>query len=120
MKHARELAILADRERIAHDLHDHVIQKLFAAGLDLQSTIARSRSPEVADRLANTVDDLQGTIDDIRATIFKLQNPVAESGDFRQRIQNRIAELTEDRDIATIVDISGVADNCLRRTGRPC
>jgi signal transduction histidine kinase len=106
-EHARELAILADRERIAHDLHDHVIQKLFAAGLDIQSTIARARSAEIADRLANTLDDLQSTIDDIRATIFKLQNPVAESGDLRQRIQNRVAELTEDRDIATILDISG-------------
>jgi signal transduction histidine kinase len=106
-ENARELAILADRERIAHDLHDHVIQKLFAAGLDLQSTIARARSPEITDRLTGTLDDLQGTIDDIRATIFKLQNPVTESEDFRQRIQNRIAELTEDRDIATTLDISG-------------
>jgi two-component system, NarL family, sensor histidine kinase DevS len=106
-ENARELAILADRERIAHDLHDHVIQKLFAAGLDLQSTIARARSPEITDRLTSTVDDLQGTIDDIRATIFKLQNPATETSDFRQRIQNRIAELTEDRDLATTLDISG-------------
>jgi signal transduction histidine kinase len=106
-EHARELAILADRERIAHDLHDHVIQKLFAAGLDLQSTIARARSPEITDRLTSTVDDLQSTIDDIRATIFKLQNPATESEDFRHRIQNRVAELTEDRDIATTLDISG-------------
>jgi signal transduction histidine kinase len=104
---ARELAILADRERIAHDLHDHVIQKLFAAGLDVQSTIARARSPEITDRLTGTLDDLQGTIDDIRATIFKLQNPVTESADFRQRIQNTVAELTEDRDIATTLDIAG-------------
>jgi signal transduction histidine kinase len=106
-ENARELAILADRERIAHDLHDHVIQKLFAVGLDLQSTIARARSPEITDRLTNTLDDLQGTIDDIRATIFKLQNPITESEDFRHRIQNRVAELTEDRDIATTLDISG-------------
>lgn len=42
----RELAVLVDRERIAHDLHDHVIQKLFAAGMDLQGSIARARSPE--------------------------------------------------------------------------
>jgi len=106
-EHARELAILADRERIAHDLHDHVIQKLFAAGLDLQSTIARARSPEIADRLASTLDDLQSTIDDIRSTIFKLQNPITTTGDFRHRIQNRIGELTEDRDIATTLDLSG-------------
>jgi signal transduction histidine kinase len=106
-EHARELAILADRERIAHDLHDHVIQKLFAAGLDLQGTIARSHSPEISSRLTNTIDDLQSTIDDIRATIFKLQNPTIPSKDFRQRVQNRVAELTEDRDIATRLDTSG-------------
>ena len=105
--HERELAILADRERIAHDLHDHVIQKLFAAGLDLQSTIARARSPEVADRLTGVVDDLQGTIDDVRSTIFKLQNPVTEGVDLRHRVQSRIAQLTEDRGIATTLDISG-------------
>jgi signal transduction histidine kinase len=106
-EHARERAILADRERIAHDLHDHVIQKLFAAGLDLQGTIARSHSPEISSRLTNTLDDLQGTINDIRATIFKLQNPATPSEDFRQRIQNTIAGLTGHRDIATTLDISG-------------
>ncbi|MGH3959941.1 sensor histidine kinase [Mycobacterium sp.] len=106
-EHTREVAILADRERIAHDLHDHVIQKLFAAGLDLQGTIARAHSPEVIDRLSHTVDDLQTTIEDIRATIFKLQMPVQPDENFRQRIQNRVAELTEDRDIATTLDMSG-------------
>ena len=103
----REVAILADRERIAHDLHDHVIQKLFAAGLDLQGTIARAQSSEVVNRLTNTVDDLQKTIEDIRATIFRLQMPVQPAENFRQRIQSMVAELTEDRGIATTLDISG-------------
>jgi signal transduction histidine kinase len=75
--------------------------------LDLQGTIARAGSPEIADRLTSTLDDLQGTIDDIRATIFKLQNPVTQTGDLRQRIQIRVAELTEDRDVATTLDLSG-------------
>jgi len=106
-EHMRELAILADRERIAHDLHDHVIQKLFAAGLDLQGTIARAQSPEIVHRLTRTVDDLQTTIEDIRTTIFKLQMPMHHGENLRQRIQNTVAELTEDRDMATTVDISG-------------
>ncbi|OBI40362.1 histidine kinase [Mycobacterium kyorinense] len=104
---SRELEILADRERIAHDLHDHVIQKLFAAGLDLQGTIARARSPEVVDRLTGTVDDLQATIEDIRATIFKLHTAGAAGADFRDRIQNTVAELTDDRDLTTTVEMSG-------------
>lgn len=57
-EHARESTIIADRDRIAHDLHDHVIQRLFAAGMDLQGTIARSKSPEITTRLNRTVNDL--------------------------------------------------------------
>ncbi|UQX11571.1 sensor histidine kinase [Candidatus Mycobacterium methanotrophicum] len=106
-EHIRELAILADRERIAHDLHDHVIQKLFAAGLDLQGTIARAQSPEIVNRLTHTVDDLQTTIDAIRTTIFPLQMLVRPGENFRQQIQHNVAELTEDRDIATTLDTSG-------------
>lgn len=103
---ARELTLIADRERIAHDLHDHVIQRLFAAGMDLQGTIARSRSPEVTTRLERTVDDLQATIDDIRSTIFSLSRTDA-SGGFRLQLQNAIAELTENRDIKTTVRMVG-------------
>lgn len=102
----RDLTVIADRERIAHDLHDHVIQRLFAAGMDLQGTIARSRSPEVIRRLERTVDDLQATIDEIRKRIFALQSPVRDNG-FRQMIQKAIVDLTENRDIETTVRLSG-------------
>ncbi|MBV9090835.1 MAG: GAF domain-containing sensor histidine kinase [Mycobacteriaceae bacterium] len=104
---ARELTLLADRERIAHDLHDHVIQRLFAAGMDLQGTIARSRSPEVTQRLGRTLDTLQSTIDDIRATIFKLQSPSRIGPVLRQRIHDVVRELTENRDITTTLQLSG-------------
>ena len=103
----REVTILADRERIAHDLHDHVIQRLFAAGLDVQGTIARSTVPEINDRLARTIDDLQATIETIRSTIFDLQSPWAAGQDFRNRLQKLIADLTGHRDVATSVRISG-------------
>ncbi|ORW70899.1 histidine kinase [Mycobacterium saskatchewanense] len=104
---ARRLTILAERERIAHDLHDHVIQRLFAAGMDLQGTLARSRSPEVADRLNRTLDDLQTIIEEIRTTIFQLKTPLGKNGDFRHRIQRVIADLTENRDIVTTLRIHG-------------
>ena len=104
---ARELTILADRERIAHDLHDHVIQRLFAAGMDLQGTIARARSPEVAERLNRTIDDLQTTIEEIRTTIFRLQSSVGPGDTFRQRLQEAVADLTQDRGITTTVNMSG-------------
>jgi signal transduction histidine kinase len=103
---ARQLSMIGDRERIAHDLHDHVIQRLFAAGMDLQGTVARSRSPEVTKRLNHTIDELQATIDEIRNRIFALRSPETEHG-FRQKVQDAVAELTDDRDIETTVRLSG-------------
>ncbi len=106
-ENARQLTILAERERIAHDLHDHVIQRLFAAGMDLQGTLARARSPEVADRLNRTLDDLQTIIEEIRTTIFQLKLPVGSDGGFRHRLQQIVADLTDNRDISTTVHLDG-------------
>lgn len=114
-----ELTLVADRERIAHDMHDHVIQRLFAAGLDLQGSIARSPSAEVNARLARTIDDLQATIETIRSTIFHLQAPVAGGDGFRERLERVVTSLTQDRGLATGMHFTGplgsvgtvVADN---------
>ncbi|WP_255497128.1 MULTISPECIES: GAF domain-containing sensor histidine kinase [Mycobacteriaceae] len=104
---AQEMSLIADRERIAHDLHDHVIQRLFAAGMDLQGTIARCRSEDINKRLDRTIDDLQSTIEEIRTTIFALQSRSHDADGFRKRIQTAITELTDDRDIETSVHLSG-------------
>jgi signal transduction histidine kinase len=104
---SRQLTILAERERIAHDLHDHVIQRLFAAGMNLQGTLARARSPEVAERLNRTLDDLQTIIEEIRSTIFQLKSPLGDGPDFRQRIQQVVADLTESREIVTTLRLHG-------------
>lgn len=103
----RELSVLADRERIAHDLHDYVIQRLFAIGLDVQGTIARTRSPDLVARLNGTIDNLQNTIEDIRNTIFELQSSSTDEGGFRRKIQNTVADLTENRNITTTLHVSG-------------
>jgi signal transduction histidine kinase len=68
----QDLAVLRDRERIARDLHDKIIQRLFAAGMALQ---AASRLPpdEVVARVENTVDELDAIVNEIRATIFDLE-----------------------------------------------
>lgn len=104
---SRQLAIVAERERIAHDLHDHVIQRIFAVGMNLQGTLARARSPEVAERLNRTLDDLQTIIEEIRTTIFQLKSPSGTSGDFRQRIQRVVADLTGNRNVVTTVRMHG-------------
>ncbi|MEP7089402.1 MAG: GAF domain-containing protein [Nocardioidaceae bacterium] len=70
-----ELMLVADRDRIARDLHDLVIQRLFATGLQLQGARRMVSGNEVADRLDSAVSDLDVTIRDIRSTIFELQSP---------------------------------------------
>ena len=73
------LVVLEDRERIARDLHDVVIQRLFATGMALQSTVPHTIRPEVAKRINTAVDDLDATIREIRRSIFELRAPVGAS-----------------------------------------
>jgi two-component system, NarL family, sensor histidine kinase DevS len=88
----RELDVLTDRDRIARDLHDHVIQRLFAVGLALQGTVPRTRDSEVQQRLSEAVDDLQGVIQDIRTTIFDLHGASQGITRLRQRIDEAVAQ----------------------------
>ena len=71
-----QLVVLEDRERIARDLHDVVIQRLFATGMQLQGAVPHAPRPEVAKRINAAVDDLDATIRDIRRSIFELRTPV--------------------------------------------
>jgi signal transduction histidine kinase len=75
----QRLGVLEDRDRIARDLHDHVIQRLFAAGLSLQSIAATVDDEAVDQRLARTVEQLDDTIRQIRTTIFALQEDSSRS-----------------------------------------
>jgi signal transduction histidine kinase len=71
----QEFVVLEDRERIARDLHDRVIQQLFATGMSLQATEHMVDDDHVAHRIRQSVDDLDATIREIRNTIFALQHP---------------------------------------------
>jgi signal transduction histidine kinase len=70
---AERLSLYEDRDRIARDLHDLVIQRLYATGMSLEGTMPMITKPEVANRITNAVDAMDETIKDIRATIFALQ-----------------------------------------------
>ncbi|SOB85798.1 Histidine kinase-, DNA gyrase B-, and HSP90-like ATPase [Streptomyces sp. 1331.2] len=70
---AEQLTLLEDRDRIARDLHDLAIQRLFATGMTLQSAGRLIESPAAADRVARAVADLDETIKIIRSTIFGLR-----------------------------------------------
>lgn len=102
-----ELEVLSDRDRIARDLHDHVIQRIFAAGLALQSTLQRTESDDVRQRLARTIDDLQDTVQDIRTTIFDLQSTSHSATRLRQRINAAVLELTENVSVRAVVRMFG-------------
>ena len=103
----RERAVASERERIARNLHDLVIQRVFAVGMDLDGTVARSHCPEVTERLHRTLSDLQAIIEDIRTAIFGLTSPGGPPASFRQRIQKTVADMTDSRCITTTLQMSG-------------
>ncbi|MEV4437402.1 GAF domain-containing protein [Streptomyces sp. NPDC049577] len=73
------LAVLEDRDRIARDLHDLVIQRLFATGLVLESAQRKAVVPEVRTKVGQAVDELDVTIQEIRTAIFALQQGPGEA-----------------------------------------
>ncbi len=92
---AEQVTVLQDRERIARDLHDLVIQRLYATGMSLQGAMPLISRPEVADRVSHAVDALDDTIGDIRSAIFALQarHDVKQAG-IRERILEIMDEMT--------------------------
>ena len=89
---ATEMAMLQDRERIARDLHDMVIQRLFAAGMSLQAVQGQALPKVVADRIASTINELDDTIRELRAAIFRL----GQSSEHRS-LSAQLTELVHDR-----------------------
>jgi signal transduction histidine kinase len=103
--------MLDERERIAADLHDHVIQRLFAAGLSLQSTAGTLPAGEAADRILATVDDLDATIRQIRTSIFQLQQlPQTRAPGLRARLLDVATDLTPVLGFEPAVRFSGLID----------
>ncbi|MDQ0386708.1 signal transduction histidine kinase [Streptomyces sp. DSM 42143] len=85
------LAVYEDRDRIARDLHDLVIQRLFATGMMLESAQRRELPPEVRDGVGGAVDELDVTIQEIRSAIFALRQPDEAPEGLRTRVLREIA-----------------------------
>ena len=93
---AERLSLYEDRDRIARDLHDLVIQRLYATGMSLEGTMPMITRPEVASRITNAVDAMDETIKDIRATIFALQaRDTAGGPDLRGDIVALVEEMAD-------------------------
>ena len=90
---AERLSVYQDRDRIARDLHDLVIQRLYATGMSLQGMMPMITRPEAVDRISNAVDAMDQTIKEIRGTIFELQ---ARDADTRPDPRSDFGSLVEE------------------------
>jgi two-component system, NarL family, sensor histidine kinase DevS len=104
-------ALFDERERIAADLHDHVIQRLFAAGLSLQALAATLGPGRATDRVMSTVSDLDATISQIRTAIFQLQqSSQSNPRTLRARVLDLVGELAPALGFDPAVRFSGLLD----------
>lgn len=88
------LALLDERGRIARDLHDHVIQRLFGAGMSLQAISGRIDDPAVTGELHSQIDALDAAIAEIRTVIFALRQPRSATGSVRHRVVDVLSEVS--------------------------
>ncbi|MEV0790306.1 GAF domain-containing protein [Kribbella sp. NPDC050459] len=117
-QHDRDmLAVLEDRDRIARDLHDLVIQRLFATGLQLQG-MHRMARPEHQERLGRAVEDIDTTIHDLRAAIFELQQ-APESSSLRSDLQALVSEYAEGLGFRPRLICTGPIDTGVPASVRP-
>jgi two-component system sensor histidine kinase DevS len=109
---AREdLALVDDRERIARDLHDTVIQRLFAVGLSLQGALARAVTDPALERMHQAIDDIDETIRDIRSAIFALHTRRPGGASLRDDVISVAAEAARPLGFEPTVAFDGPIDS---------
>jgi signal transduction histidine kinase len=112
----RRLQLQTDRDRIARDLHDHVVQRIFATALSLDrlSRVLQPEQPEAADRLCRIVDELDGTMAEIRAAIFELHQEDGPRSAVRSQLADVVRQVTEGHDLQRDVRFRGQVDDLPR------
>lgn len=104
------LAVFEDRDRIARDLHDLVIQRLFAAGMSLQSLSPQMTDDRQRGQLLEVVTDLDQTIGEIRTTIFALQSADDRGSSLRARVVGAVEQATATLGFAPSLHLAGLID----------
>jgi signal transduction histidine kinase len=117
-KDLASLAVLEDRDRIARDLHDLVIQRLFATGLQLQGMYRMAR-PEVQERLSRAVEDIDATIRDLRAAIFELQQRPGTRSSLRADLKAVVDEYAATLGFTPALTLRGPLDSVVPANVRP-
>jgi signal transduction histidine kinase len=105
-------AVLDDRDRIARDLHDLVIQRLFATGMQLEAVtrLITERPEEATRRVHGAVDDLDNTIKELRSTIYSLQAPTGSPHSLRARVLQEVDTAAEQLGFAPSLRMEGLLD----------
>lgn len=107
------VARFEDRDRIARDLHDTVIQRLFAVGLSLQGAVRMAEDPALIGRLESAVDELDTTVREIRSAIFELHTPTIVGRSTRQSAVALSAELARTLGFQPAVHFDGPVDTAV-------
>ncbi len=108
----RRLQVQADRERIARDLHDHVVQRIYATALSLDR-VARSLQevdPYAARRVERSVDELDETISQIRSAIFELHDTESGPASLGRRVGDVVTRVTEGSGVVSRLELRGDVD----------
>jgi len=106
----RRVALIEDRERIARDLHDAVIQDLFAVGLSLQGMAVTSADPRTSAQLDEAVDRIDQVIGSLRSFIFDLRNLEAAKSDPARALRRMAERLAAPRGIEIVTQVEDLGD----------
>jgi signal transduction histidine kinase len=101
----RRLEVFDERERIAKELHDGVIQSLFAVGMGLQGTVALAKDDQIAARLEGAVEEIDHAIRDLRNYIFGLRPGILADRQLAQALRSLGEEFAERTDVVTVVTV---------------
>jgi signal transduction histidine kinase len=108
----RVLSVLDDRDRIARDLHDRVIQRVFAVGMALQGAVRLPERDQVVERVNKAIDDLDTTVTEIRTAIFELGSK-AIAGGLRHSVLKLTEEMASSLGTRPEVTFNGAIDNAI-------